>query len=115
LNAFRPASNTLANSFVQLSTDISTSIVLSVLILIFIVVILTVIILLSKGYIYSVSAICIIVVTAAILAIYYSIAYTFLKQANQNISASLQENLTETSLLTINSIFRDIIYLSLCK
>jgi hypothetical protein len=115
INTLRPASNTFANAFVQLATDISTSLMLSVLILIFIVIILIVIILLSKGYIYPVSAICIIIVAAAILAIYYSIGYIYSKQTNQSISAPLQEDLSETVLLTINSIFRDILYLSTCR
>lgn len=115
VDALRPSSNILANSFVQLATDISTQIILSILVIIFIIILIIVILLLIEGYIYPIAAICIIIVSLALLAIYYTVGYTYSKMANESIALPLQEDLTDTVLLTTNSILRDIIYLSLCR
>ena len=109
-----PVDNDLSRATTNFFGGLVGGTILSVILLVFFVLIIVIVALGVTEKIEYTSALCIIAFVAACLAIYYGIARVYARKTTSDIALSLQQNFRRSVLLLVNSILRDVIYLSLC-
>lgn len=109
-----PADDTLAVSITSLFSGITAATILTITLLVLLVFILIVVALVSLGAISWVTALYMIVLSAACLALYYAIGYIFARKGSAEQAIPLQQSLRSSVVLAVNSIVRDAIFLTLC-
>ena len=110
-----PSNNRIGVTFASSVTETVIFIVILILVLVFIAFAIMVILLVHRGYISAITAICAIVVGAALLVVYYVSCRSFTLSSTYEIMPLFQETLVDTALYTLNSIFRNALYIALCQ
>lgn len=109
-----PSDNTLAVSATDLFSGLAAGTLLSIIFLVLAVIVIFVIVLVALGLMEVVTALCVMVFAAACLAIYFAIGYTYAKVGAAEVAIPLQQDLRTSAILLVNSVVRDVLYLSLC-
>jgi len=111
----RPQNNIAGLAFANSLTLTTGYIVLIVLVLVLIVFLIIVMLCVGEGYMSVIGGVILVIVAIALIAIYYMIAIVFASGGYIESLPVFQDTLSDTVLYTFNSVFRDTLYIALCK
>ena len=110
-----PSNSRIGVTYSSAVIDTTVFIVLLIIVIIFITFAIMIILLLSKGFIGAPSAICLIIVGAALMVLYFAVCRSFTQSISYEVMPVFQETLVDTALYALNSALRDTIYLATCE
>lgn len=115
VSQLKPHNNTIGLTFARLMTTSTVYMVMVVLVLILILFIIIISLFVVHGLISITSGLICFIICIAVVFLYYMIAIVFATSSYLKLFPGFQDKLSDTILYTFNSVFRDMIYIGLCK